>query len=79
MPSINTNDIKVSETHIQKVTTPVGTHRITLGQLRGLVAATEHWPDSTPLEIVQHEIYGAAPTLILQRDLLAADQATKEN
>lgn len=79
MPAIDKTDIKVSEAHIQKVATPVGTRRITLGQLRSMVAATEHWPDHTPLEIVQHDIYGAAPTLILKRDLLAADQATEEN
>lgn len=73
------DNIRTSDTRVQRVATPVGTRRITLGQLRSMVAATEHWPDHTPLEIVQHDIYGAAPTLILKRDLLAADQATEEN
>lgn len=35
--------------------------------------------DNNPLENTGGTSYGAAPTLILQRDLLAAAQATKEN
>lgn len=73
------NDIKISEAHLQTVTIPASTRPITLGQLRSMVAAAEGWPDHTSLVIKESALYGAAPTLILRRDLLAADQATEEN
>lgn len=74
--------IKTSDTRVQRVATAGGKARITLGQLRALVVATQRWSGETLLGIEESSIYGEAPTLILQRSLpasAATSPITEEN
>ena len=76
------DNIRTSDTRVQRVATRSGQSRITLAQLRALVAATQHWSGETLLEIVESPRHGAAPTLILRRSLpatAATSPITEEN
>lgn len=80
MPYIKDNyEIKQKETHVQEVHTPVGAGRLYLGQLRKLVEATADWPEDTVLHIEEnHLLQGAVPTIVLRRDVLAADNTEEK-